>query len=220
MDNEPCSRALCGKAALERCGGCKSHFYCSKECQRAAWREGHRFECRALADAYAAVEGADLFALAPGDAAAHAPLPASDTTKVYLTGLSAGLPRLTARFFAGSVRKSAALVRRAVSGGAMDADSLRKTLLALRRHQDVLDAPESPAAYQEAIGGMVDALERWHCLRLALRGLAIPWMTLEDGEADEVGNREAARRAAAGDGSGSVAYAGIGARMPELTWMG
>ena len=190
-----------------------------------AWREGHRSECRALAAA-SSVEGFNLSALAPGDSAAHAPLPASDTTKVYLTGASAGLGRLTARYSAGSVRKSLQFIRRSVAGGSLGAEALRGTLRELTAHQQLLDCPPSPGAYQEAIRGMVNALERWHCLRQALHGLPIPWMTIEEGEAYEVKNRAAAVAAAArvgeglAAGGGSGGGAGEGAPLPELTWLG
>ena len=220
--------AQCGNAGLERCTGCKSVYYCSRACQAVAWREGDRSECRALAAASAAaasVEGFNLAALAPGDSATHAPLPASDTARVYLTGASAGLGRLTARYFAGSVRKSLHFIRRSVAGGSLGAEALRGTLRELTAHQQLLDCPPSPSAYQEAISSMVNALERWHCLRQALHGLPIPWMTIEEGEAYEVQNRAAAVAAAAraGEGlaaGGSSGGAGEDAPMPALTWLG
>jgi hypothetical protein len=231
-----CARAQCGKPGLERCTACKVVYYCSRACQAVAWREGHKLECRALAEQ--GLEAFDLFALAPGDSATrHAPLPASDTTKMYLTGASAGLGRLTARFYAGSVRKSLQHSRRSVASGALGEETLRGTLRELRAHQRMLDSPPTPSAYQEAIGGMVNALERWHCLRLALRDVPIPWMTLEEGEAYEVSNRaaamaqaEAAARAEEAGGAGAGAAAGGGGgeggaardpdAMPALTWMG
>ncbi|KAF7288890.1 hypothetical protein MIND_01405000 [Mycena indigotica] len=36
-------------AKLKRCSGCQSTFYCSKTCQRADWKSGHRTECAAFA---------------------------------------------------------------------------------------------------------------------------------------------------------------------------
>ncbi len=38
-----------GELPLKHCGGCRAVRYCGAECQRAHWREGHRAECRALA---------------------------------------------------------------------------------------------------------------------------------------------------------------------------
>jgi hypothetical protein len=45
----------CGQAAakLRLCGGCKQRQYCGQECQRAAWKSGHRGECKVLARAEA-----------------------------------------------------------------------------------------------------------------------------------------------------------------------
>ncbi|KAG2485144.1 hypothetical protein HYH03_016130 [Edaphochlamys debaryana] len=37
--------------ALRQCGGCRAVRYCGPGCQRAHWREGHRGECGALAEA-------------------------------------------------------------------------------------------------------------------------------------------------------------------------
>jgi hypothetical protein len=34
-------------AGLQRCARCKQAFYCNQECQRAAWRAGHKLECLA-----------------------------------------------------------------------------------------------------------------------------------------------------------------------------
>ena len=40
---------VCGKGVtgetLKRCGGCKRVFYCSRECQMAAWKAGHKAVC-------------------------------------------------------------------------------------------------------------------------------------------------------------------------------
>ena len=229
-----CGRADCGRPGLERCTACRAVYYCSRACQAVAWREGHKLECKALAEQ--GLGAFDLYALAPGDgggATRHAQLPSSDTTKVYLTGASAGLGRLTARFYAGSVRKSLQHIRRSVASGAMGEETLRGTLRELRAHQRMLDSPPTPSAYQEAISGMVNALERWHCLRLALKDVPIPWMTLEEGEAYEVSNRaaavahaEAAARAEEAGGSAGLAAGGGGGAardedaMPALTWMG
>lgn len=36
----------CGTAATFFCGGCNSVTYCGRDCQRAAWKSGHKEECR------------------------------------------------------------------------------------------------------------------------------------------------------------------------------
>lgn len=39
----------CGEpGATKRCGGCKLAFYCSVTCQGAAWKAGHKQECKRL----------------------------------------------------------------------------------------------------------------------------------------------------------------------------
>ncbi len=35
---------------LKQCGGCRAVRYCGPDCQRGHWREGHRLECKELAD--------------------------------------------------------------------------------------------------------------------------------------------------------------------------
>ena len=35
-----------GVTCLTRCGRCKATYYCSKECQRSAWKDGHKMACR------------------------------------------------------------------------------------------------------------------------------------------------------------------------------
>lgn len=56
----PTACARCGTVArdLKRCGGCRQVAFCSKDCQRVHWREGHKRECRAMA-AQAANEDAE-----------------------------------------------------------------------------------------------------------------------------------------------------------------
>ena len=34
---------------LQLCGGCKQARFCSKECAKRAWKNGHKMECAALA---------------------------------------------------------------------------------------------------------------------------------------------------------------------------
>lgn len=38
----------CGEIACYRCSACKSACYCSRECQRRDWRNGHKDECSVL----------------------------------------------------------------------------------------------------------------------------------------------------------------------------
>ena len=33
---------------LDQCGGCKRCYYCSKACQTADWKAGHKAECKTL----------------------------------------------------------------------------------------------------------------------------------------------------------------------------
>ena len=35
---------------LDYCGGCKRCFYCSKACQSADWKAGHKAECKTLSN--------------------------------------------------------------------------------------------------------------------------------------------------------------------------
>jgi hypothetical protein len=35
-----------GSSSLQLCAACKNVLYCGRECQRAAWKEAHREECR------------------------------------------------------------------------------------------------------------------------------------------------------------------------------
>ncbi len=39
-----------GALPLKQCGGCRAVRYCGADCQRSHWREGHRAECKALAE--------------------------------------------------------------------------------------------------------------------------------------------------------------------------
>ncbi len=40
-----------GALPFKQCGGCRAVRYCGADCQRAHWREGHRAECKVLAEA-------------------------------------------------------------------------------------------------------------------------------------------------------------------------
>ncbi|KAJ7481953.1 hypothetical protein FB451DRAFT_1237638 [Mycena latifolia] len=46
-DNMQCGK-ICKKAEFKRCSGCKSQHYCSRDCQVADWRAGHRADCREI----------------------------------------------------------------------------------------------------------------------------------------------------------------------------
>ena len=41
---------------LSKCSRCRQVVYCSKDCQKAAWRDGHKHECKVLQLAAAAEE--------------------------------------------------------------------------------------------------------------------------------------------------------------------
>ena len=41
----------CGKESdikLQRCGGCKSVYYCDAKCQQRHWNAGHKNECKVM----------------------------------------------------------------------------------------------------------------------------------------------------------------------------
>ncbi|KAJ6483300.1 hypothetical protein C8R45DRAFT_300445 [Mycena sanguinolenta] len=46
-DNLECTK-ICPKRELQRCSGCSTMCYCSRICQRADWRSGHRLTCLRL----------------------------------------------------------------------------------------------------------------------------------------------------------------------------
>ena len=59
---------VCFKVAarMPSCRGCQHAWFCSAECQKAAWRDGHKAECRALSQLAASRGtrlGLDAFAL-------------------------------------------------------------------------------------------------------------------------------------------------------------
>lgn len=57
-NNGPHTCARCGAGpATKRCSKCKSEWYCSRECQLAAWN-GHKKKCRKITAANAAAEAA------------------------------------------------------------------------------------------------------------------------------------------------------------------
>lgn len=37
---------VCNGAAKQKCSGCLSIFYCSRECQVKDWKNGHKNECK------------------------------------------------------------------------------------------------------------------------------------------------------------------------------
>ncbi|GAQ78909.1 hypothetical protein KFL_000200620 [Klebsormidium nitens] len=49
-----CSKCGASGVAVKTCSGCRRAQYCSKECQVAAWKEGHKVECRRASAAGAA----------------------------------------------------------------------------------------------------------------------------------------------------------------------
>ena len=37
---------VCKAGAKQKCSGCSSVFYCSRNCQVADWKKGHKNECK------------------------------------------------------------------------------------------------------------------------------------------------------------------------------
>lgn len=37
---------VCNREAKQKCSGCFSVFYCSKNCQVSDWRNGHKVDCK------------------------------------------------------------------------------------------------------------------------------------------------------------------------------
>ncbi|KAJ7061857.1 hypothetical protein C8F01DRAFT_146986 [Mycena amicta] len=66
-----CDNAECGvvgdKRQLKRCAGCRDAWFCSRECQKADWRHGHRKNCKTMRDAFIAYSSN----LKPTDRAFH-----------------------------------------------------------------------------------------------------------------------------------------------------
>lgn len=57
--NRACSRTYFSGGPLKACGGCRAVFFCSKKCQRAAWRDpdaAHRGVCAVMTDVMMRVE--------------------------------------------------------------------------------------------------------------------------------------------------------------------
>ncbi|KAI9164273.1 hypothetical protein H9P43_008102 [Blastocladiella emersonii ATCC 22665] len=67
--NLACARTESSVRPFARCTGCRAAFYCSRECQVAAWNHGHRYWCGAAA---AAVAAGTLVVGGPGAAATAA----------------------------------------------------------------------------------------------------------------------------------------------------
>ncbi|MGB1592231.1 MAG: tetratricopeptide repeat protein, partial [Promethearchaeia archaeon] len=76
-----CSHAGCGQrvgateaveAGLQRCAKCRKVVYCSKKCQKAAWKGGHKQECK---------EGGTVTGRAPAQQALRAALLGQVTTR-------------------------------------------------------------------------------------------------------------------------------------------
>ena len=45
--SRPCAHCHQHAEGMKRCGGCKAVFYCSPECQKRAWKAGHKWQCTA-----------------------------------------------------------------------------------------------------------------------------------------------------------------------------
>ncbi|KZV98317.1 hypothetical protein EXIGLDRAFT_763623 [Exidia glandulosa HHB12029] len=72
-----CTRPACGEqphtrpgnTAFAKCASCKAVQYCSRECQRADWREEHRDICDILKEVFTIIPKADIPYFAPQDIA-------------------------------------------------------------------------------------------------------------------------------------------------------
>ena len=49
-DAPGCSNTESEGTKFQKCSGCKARIFCSKECQKAAWKGGHKGECTKLAE--------------------------------------------------------------------------------------------------------------------------------------------------------------------------
>lgn len=47
-----CAFCMANDKKLCACNGCRLAYYCSKECQRAAWKSAHKYTCEALSPKY------------------------------------------------------------------------------------------------------------------------------------------------------------------------
>lgn len=55
-----CENSACNSSrAGSRCAGCSNAWYCSRGCQRAHWRAGHRRECAAMGEDVAIAMGGE-----------------------------------------------------------------------------------------------------------------------------------------------------------------
>ena len=48
LKNRKCSNPTCTKAAIKRCSGCQAVYYCSRDCQGAHWKTGHKTKCKKM----------------------------------------------------------------------------------------------------------------------------------------------------------------------------
>ncbi|OQV15635.1 putative Histone-lysine N-methyltransferase SMYD3 [Hypsibius exemplaris] len=46
--SEICAYCFCSDASTKRCAKCKLTSYCTPECQKKAWKEGHKLECEGM----------------------------------------------------------------------------------------------------------------------------------------------------------------------------
>ncbi|XP_050677189.1 SET domain-containing protein SmydA-8 [Leptidea sinapis] len=53
---------VCQKPANQTCGGCKLVFYCSKDHQKVAWKDGHKINCRPFKIEYSKLIGRHMVA--------------------------------------------------------------------------------------------------------------------------------------------------------------
>eukprot|EP00741_Cyanophora_paradoxa_P015327 tig00000194_g14795.t1 len=107
--------------AFSKCSGCKQVWYCSAECQKAAWKE-HKPRCRELRRAFEEAEAAQQQAPAAAaegsNPAPQAPeAPAAGATPDAAGGASEPAPQASVSASAGAARASAPASSEGAGGG-------------------------------------------------------------------------------------------------------
>lgn len=178
-----CGVAFAAGARGGLCAGCKDARYCTAACQRAHWPE-HKAACKgasakakaALRDMSAALAEARGVAASASAPPAGRPLPRDGF--VVLTGEALDLA-LYSRFSVRDVEGECAELRR--MRAKVPADMIARVEANLRR------VPVSVAFRDQSNGGAWDSMKQdlklWHCARLVLHDIPLPWITEGEGDA-------------------------------------